>query len=56
MRSHEKIHDVLATPAHMQPSISSNFSFESIEADVRWRTMVVSNGKPKDLGRVQGEV
>ncbi|KAK9143184.1 hypothetical protein Syun_012584 [Stephania yunnanensis] len=46
MRSHEKIHDVLATPAHMQPSISSASLFD--EANVWWRTIVASKGKPKD--------
>ncbi|KAK9153665.1 hypothetical protein Sjap_001145 [Stephania japonica] len=46
MRSHEKIHDVLATPAHMQPSISSALLFG--EADIWWRTMVASKGKPKN--------
>ncbi|KAK9131297.1 hypothetical protein Sjap_011784 [Stephania japonica] len=46
MRSHEKIHDVLATPTHMQPSISSALLFG--EADIWWRTTVASKGKPKD--------
>ncbi|KAK9096680.1 hypothetical protein Sjap_022177 [Stephania japonica] len=45
MRSHEKIHDVLATLADMQPSISASLLFS--EADVWWRTMVASKGKLK---------
>ncbi|KAK9144189.1 hypothetical protein Sjap_004092 [Stephania japonica] len=46
LRSHEKIHDILATPAHMQPSISFASLFG--EADVWWRTTVATKGKPRD--------
>ncbi|KAK9132614.1 hypothetical protein Scep_012142 [Stephania cephalantha] len=51
MRSHE-IRDVLATPDHMRPSISSASLFE--EADVWWRSMVATKGKPKDWAEFKG--
>ncbi|KAK9165888.1 hypothetical protein Scep_001079 [Stephania cephalantha] len=46
MKSHEKIHDILATPEYMRSSISSGLMFG--EADAWWRTMVATKGKPKD--------
>ncbi|KAK9117065.1 hypothetical protein Sjap_016012 [Stephania japonica] len=52
LRSHEKIHDILATPAHMQPGISSASLFG--EADVWWRTTVATKGKPRDWVEFKG--
>ncbi|KAK9149083.1 hypothetical protein Scep_007840 [Stephania cephalantha] len=51
MRSHEKIHDVLAIPAQMQPSISSSLLVS--EVDVWWRTTRRRWGTVRNLKRTE---